>query len=292
MEVTPDCVHCLMKRVLFQSRLVDNGTEFESVAAGIEAFNKGFRKGRVSAHVATEVHRASYDAIGVADPYRELKLRSDKVAMEFLPEAERAVEESEDPLAEAVLMAVIGNIMDFGSGIAIDRPEEFRAQFQSLREQGIGFDDTECLREALEGGARNVLYLFDNCGEALFDTILIGQLRKLGARVVGVARGEPILNDVTLEDAERVGLDEKLDRLISTGQFAVGVDLDTAGDDLKEELAKADLIVSKGMANYEALSDADLNVPVVYILRSKCKPVADSLGVPLGINVVKYSGRR
>ena len=109
----------------------------------------------------------------------------------------------------------------------------------------------------------------------------------MGVKVTGVVRGEAILNDVTLEDAERIGLDKILDKLITTGTFAIGVDLSKAGEDLLSELSEVDLIISKGMANYESISDQKVNVPIVYILRTKCEPVAKSLGVPADINVVK-----
>ena len=58
-------------------------------------------------------------------------------------------------------------------------------------------------------------------------------------------------------------------------------------EDLKEEMGRAGVLIAKGMANYESLSDEDMGVPVAHVLRSKCKPVAESLGVPIGINVVK-----
>ena len=73
----------------------------------------------------------------------------------------------------------------------------------------------------------------------------------MGVRVAGVVRGQAILNDVTREDAERIGLDKILDRVVSTGVFAIGADLAKAGGDLKEELQRADMILAKGMANYE-----------------------------------------
>ncbi|NLL94257.1 MAG: DUF89 family protein [Thermoplasmatales archaeon] len=290
MDINAECAHCLLERVLFQARLAGNGREFESVAAAIGALRDGFRKGRVSAAVSTEVHKAAYAAMGVRDPYRDLKVRSDAVAGEFVSEAERAIAESDDPFYEAALMAVIGNVMDFGSGIAIDRPEEFRGEFEALRSQGIGSDDTGLFKEAVSGAGR-VLYFFDNCGESVFDRLLIDQIRSMGPKVVGVVRGEPILNDVTVEDAKRIGLLDSLDGLVTTGQFAIGADIAAAGDDLREELSKADLVVAKGMANYESFTGQDLGVPTVYLLRSKCAPVAESLGVPMAVNVVRYAAR-
>ena len=286
MKVTPDCVPCLMKRVLFQARLLDNGCESEAVAAALSTYAREYDPEKNSAAIATEVHRSAY-AVMKADPYYQMKLDADRIAGEFLDQVTEYVENSEDRFAAAIRVAVIGNIMDFGVGLAIERPEQFRDRFQSLLDQGIGADDTEKLRSKLKE-SKSILYFFDNCGESQFDKLLIKEIQRMGIRVVGVVRGEAILNDVTKEDAERIGLDRILDRVVSTGVFAIGADLSKAGGDLKEELQKADLIIAKGMANYESLSDQDAGIPKVFILRTKCEPVARSLGVSPDINVVRY----
>ena len=287
MRVTPDCVPCLMKRVLFQARLLNNGCESEAVAAALSTYAKEYDPDKNSAAIATEVHRSAY-AVMKADPYYQMKLDADRIAGEFLDQVTQYVNDSDDSFAAAIRVAVIGNIMDFGVGLAIERPEQFRDRFQSLLDQGIGADDTEKLRAKLKQ-SKSILYFFDNCGESQFDKLLIKEIQKMGVRVVGVVRGQAILNDVTKEDAERIGLDKILDRVVSTGVFAIGADLSKAGGDLKEELGRADLILAKGMANYESLSDQDAGIPKVFILRTKCEPVAKSLGVPADINVVRYT---
>lgn len=285
MKLTPDCVPCLMKRVLFQARLLENGCESEAVGAALRAYAKEYAVGRNSAEVATEVHRSAYEVMG-ADPYIKIKLDADRIAEEYLDQVMGYVDSAEDRFSAAVRVAVIGNIMDFG--VSLSSPEEFRAVFKKLLDQGIGSDDTARMKELLTD-SKFVLYFFDNCGESQFDKLLIREIQRMGVRVVGVVRGERILNDVTMEDAERIGLDKILDRTVSTGTFAVGAVLSKAKDDLKEELDRADMMICKGMANYESLSDQDAGMPKVFILRTKCGPVARSLGVPENINVVRVA---
>ncbi|TQS78463.1 MAG: hypothetical protein A3204_00675 [Candidatus Methanarcanum hacksteinii] len=274
-----------MKRVLFQARLLENGCESEAVGAALRAYAKEYAVGRNSAEVATEVHRSAYEVMG-ADPYIKIKLDADRIAEEYLDQVMGYVDSAEDRFSAAVRVAVIGNIMDFG--VSLSSPEEFRAVFKKLLDQGIGSDDTARMKELLTD-SKSVLYFFDNCGESQFDKLLIREIQRMGVRVVGVVRGERILNDVTMEDAERIGLDKILDRTVSTGTFAVGAVLSKAKDDLKEELDRADMMICKGMANYESLSDQDAGMPKVFILRTKCGPVARSLGVPENINVVRVA---
>ena len=285
MKIAPDCVPCLMKRILFQARLLGNGCEEEAVRAALQAYAREYRPGRNSAEVATEVHRAAY-AVMKADPYLKMKIESDKIASQYLDEVTDYVESSVDPFSAAVRVAVIGNIMDFGTPFAIDGPDQFGSRFSEMLAQGIGSDDTTRFKELL-AHSKNVLYFFDNCGESVFDKLLIRQIKMMGVRVVGVVRGEAILNDVTHEDAVRIGLDRELDRIVTTGGFMIGTALAKAGGDLKEELSKTDLIIAKGMANYESLSDQNAGIPKVHILRTKCSAVARSLGVPEDINVVR-----
>ncbi len=291
MRIHTDCAPCLMKRILFQSRLNEGSDEKRSVEDSLKVLAREFDYGRKSVDIATEVHRASYAVLG-KDPYHDLKVRADEIAGRFMDLAQRYVDGSEDKLRACLMVSVIGNIMDFGSTGGIDGPEEFEPIFQRLMDQGLGLDDSDRIAEVLDRPG-TIVFMFDNCGETQLDKILIRYLRSHGKRVVGVVRGEPILNDVTAEDAVRSGLDKELDRMLTTGTFYVGIDWDNVPADLMEEIEGCDLIIAKGMGNFESLSDEDLPVPVVHVMRTKCKPVADSVGVPQDLNVVYcrvYSG--
>ena len=286
MRFTADCAPCLMRRVLFQSRLDGRGLEFDAVKASVDVLSERMRDDIPSVGIATEVHRRAYAAIGSDDPYRDIKVRADEVAEGYVDMLDRAVLGSDDPLRAAITAAVVGNIMDFGAGSAISDPDEFMGVFDGMMAQGLGCDDTDLLRAKLDE-VPGVVYMFDNCGESQLDKVLIRQLRRMGKRVVGVVRGAPILNDVTEEDARRIGLDCELDRMLTTGKFYIGIDWDDYPAELEEEIRGCGLIIAKGMANYEATSDRRLPVPIVHILRTKCRPVASSLGVPENINVVR-----
>lgn len=286
MKFTADCGPCLMRRVLFQSRLAGTGLEFEAVKAAAGVLSERMDPGTDSVRVATEVHRAAYAAVRSEDPYAEIKARADEAAAPVARELEAIVSASDDPFRAAVMGAVAGNIMDFGVGSAIDDPSAFASVYEGIVAQGLGVDDVAELEAAVRGSP-GVVYMFDNCGESMLDAVLIGVIRRMGKRVVGVARGAPILNDVTAEDAARSGLDSKLDRLLTTGKFFVGIDWDDVPPELSEEISACGLVIAKGMANYEATSGRDPPVPLAHILRTKCGPVASSLGVPQNVNVVK-----
>jgi uncharacterized protein with ATP-grasp and redox domains len=287
MDIRPECVPCLLNRVLFQARLAGNGSEFRALSAALSAYAEEFAEGRNSAEVATGIHRKAYAAMGVKDPYTELKVRADEVAGSLLEKAAEFVDRSEDPLRAALTVSLAGNIMDFGQSSSLDDPDKFAELFEGLLAQGIGSDDTDLLRETLARPGE-ILFIFDNCGESQLDKILIRELKKTGKKVIGVVRGVPILNDVTMEDAIRIGLDAELDGIIGTGAFAIGIPLDVP-DEICDAISNSCLVLAKGMANYESLGDRDIGVPVAFVLRAKCVPVADSLHVKTGTNVVRLS---
>jgi len=275
-----------MERVFFQSRLAGNGREAESMTAALKKCAEVISKEPNSARMAAIVHRSSYDALGVSDPYYDLKVRADETAGRYAERVRDFIDGSDNGFRAAVKVAILGNIMDFGAGIAIDSPEEFDGIFESLLKMDLTVDDTERMKERMRSGG-SVVYFFDNCGETVFDIQLIQRIKSMGNRVVGVVRGEPILNDATPDDAARIGLDKQLDRILTTGAFAIGVDMRKIGEELREEMENACLIIAKGMANFESLGEENLGVPVAYLMKAKCIPVASEMGVEVGSNVAK-----
>jgi len=285
MKVHPECAQCLLRRILYETELggASMDQQYAAMKLAIDALQKDFSPDICSAEIATGVHRGVYDLLG-KDPYADAKAKSNEIALQLLPKARRMVEESDDPFRTAVLCSIIGNVLDFGIRNDFQNADVLLERFDSLCEEGLGHDDTPEIKELARGS--HIAYLTDNCGEIVFDRILVRELRKYAERITLLVRGSPILSDATREDVAYVGLDQEVDEVLDTGMFAVGIDLDRASPQLREVLYSADLIISKGMGNYEALSESDLR-PIAYLLRTKCEPVARDIGVPKGTNVVK-----
>jgi uncharacterized protein with ATP-grasp and redox domains len=167
----------------------------------------------------------------------------------------------------------------------MEAPEELLQRFNSILEEGLGRDDTKEMKSILERGGE--VFLFgDNCGEIIFDKILIKELKEYDIHLTYVARGEPILTDATIDDVREFGIDKMVDEVATTNAFAVGVPIDKLDPNLRERMGHATLLVSKGMANWESFSEHDFK-PIAHLLRTKCKPVADSIGEKQDINVAK-----
>jgi len=290
MEMDPQCVPCLIRRVLFEAEEAGGGKSVEAVCNASRTLGKLFGPGVCSATVATQVHRETYELLGTDDPYARLKRKSNEVALSIYPEAERLVQRSKDPLREAFLCAVVGNVLDFGISTGYDEPTKLRAEFKHLIAEGIGHDDTDKIRRALKR-SRRVVYLADNCGEIVLDRLALGELSKFEAHLTLAVKEEPILTDATRKDIRGLGIERLVDAVVEAPGFAVGVDLDSLHGPFGRLLRDADLVIAKGMANFESLSETDI-APVAYMLRTKCEPVSRSMGLPKDINAVKLFTRR
>ena len=140
-------------------------------------------------------------------------------------------------------------------------------------------DDSEKFMVKLKD-ANKVLYLGDNAGEVFFDLPFIKFLRQL-VPVVYVVKGAAVQNDVTMEDVRQSGLENDIGDMITTGTATPGVDFALASAEFKHEFANADLVFAKGMGYYESLSELPAEGRILHCLKAKCRPVADSIGVPL-----------
>lgn len=281
-----ECIPCLLRRVRYEAMLVDTGRTVEALLAAAREIGESC-PGQVSAEIATRAHRAAYLALGTSDPYAEVKRSSNLVALSLLPRARELYNKASpgDRLRTAALLSIVGNVLDLGIDGGLSDPQMMEQAFDRLVAEGLGRDDSDLLEPLLVHGTK-VVYLTDNCGEIVFDQILLEDLRGRGCQVTLVVKGEPILTDATRADVEELGLASKVDRVLDTGLMAVGVDLTTVPEGTKAAIEGADVVISKGMANFESLSDSPLR-PIAYLLRTKCHPVASTLGEAKDINVLK-----
>lgn len=289
MQMSPECIPCLIRRVLFEADEVDGDKGVEAVRNAAEMLGELFGENVCSATVATEVHRETYRILGTKDPYRALKKKSNEIGLELYPAAERFVKGSKDPLRAAFLCTVIGNVLDFGIGTGYDHPARLKKEFKNLISEGLGHDDTPRIRKLLKK-AHKVVYLGDNCGEIVLDRLALKELMKFDFDLTLAIKEEPILTDATRKDIAGLGMEKIVDHIIEAPGFAVGIDPDSLRGPFGKLLRNADLIIAKGMANFESLSETDI-MPVAYLLRTKCNPVASAMGLPKDINAVKLFER-
>lgn len=289
MNIQPECVPCLLKRVLFEVELStdDQKLRNKTIKKACTLLSELYNPNVCSAKIATKVHKFVYEIIGEKDPYKKLKIDSNTTAKKLIPRVKELINICEDPLRMSMLCSIVGNMMDFGIEGASSSPKKLFDIFEETVSDDFGYDDYDKVKDILKD-AKNVLLFTDNSGEIVFDKILCSEIKNFNPNIflTVVVKGKYILSDATMDDAIEIGLDKEADKLLTTGCFAVGIDFKKLPLDVLKLLDKADIIISKGMANYETFSDSKYK-PIVYLLRTKCSPIANSLGVSKNLNVIK-----
>jgi len=290
MKLSAECVPCLLKRAAYEVELCAPGKSREALRECAKIVSEEASDRISSAEFASLIHQCAYAAVGSDDPYSELKERSNDIAKKLLPEAERYVAKSTSPVRAAMRVSIVGNLLDFGIEGSIGSPEELKSEFKGLLGEGFGIDDSRAIENRIRK-AKEIVFLADNCGEIVFDQILLGEIKKIGGkRITLVIKGKPILTDATMKDIKGLDIEDLVDEILETEDVAVGLNLWTRGRNSKiiRKLRNADLIVSKGMANFEALSEHDWRA-IAYLLRVKCSTVARAIDARLNTNVIKLS---
>jgi uncharacterized protein with ATP-grasp and redox domains len=289
MKIQPECVPCLLKRIVFETiqSTNDDYLRFKTIKNACTLLAKLYDKDECSATIATKVHKNAYEILGDNDPYKKLKEKSNKVAKSLVPHIEELIDSSDDPLRITIICSIVGNIMDFGiEGVSND-PENLSEKFDEFFVEDLFYDDTDELKKILMK-SKKVLLFTDNSGEIVFDKILCREIKKFNNKIflTLVVKGEPIISDATLKDVEELNFKEVSDEILTTGSFAIGLDFNKITKKLKKAIEESDLIICKGMANYEAFSETNYK-PIAYLLRTKCTAISNSIGVPINKNVVK-----
>jgi uncharacterized protein with ATP-grasp and redox domains len=279
MKTYLDCIPCFFKQALFAARAaLDDEEKIKQVLDRIGDLVSEIPLHSSPPETGREVYRIVREVTGVNDPFASLKDESIRKALALYPSFKEVVETSGDPLETAVRLAVAGNIIDFGADPDFKLEQDIQEALR--REPAINHFDV--LKNKLKG-AREILYLADNAGETVFDKIFIEAMAK---PVVYAVRDRPVINDATVEDAIKSGLDE-VARIVSSGCDAPGVIPNRCTEEFLDLFQRADLIISKGQGNYETLSSEQR--PVFYLLKAKCPVIARDLGVKQGDTVIKYS---
>jgi uncharacterized protein with ATP-grasp and redox domains len=287
MKVGARCGYCLLHRG-YQQILRSTDIEAvrkEAIGTLLHLIADMYGDEAVPSIIGAERDRLVHKVTGCPDPYAELKTQANQAALEIFPtfEALVAAQPKGERLRKVALLACLGNIIEYDvPGHSADVDEVL----ENIEDEKFTIDDLDLFEELL-GPDVDLLYLTDNAGEIAFDRLVVRELRGLGCQVIVAVKGGPSLNDALMEDAEAVGMIGDADLVITTGTDAVGVNLSEVSQEFLEAYRSSDVILSKGMANWETLTEYEAPCPTLFLFRAKCEPVAAAVGVPLRENVAK-----
>jgi len=286
MKLMPQCVPCFFKQATIVANMlnIDDSTKIKLLKGVSKVLSEVIDENSSPAKVATPVHNFVREFLGVADPFAEVKKLSNDKMLSMYDSFKKIVADSKEPLKMAATFAIIGNLIDYSLFENVNL-ETIQEKLKGFKPEIFDFAE---FSNAVAKSER-VLYITDNAGEIVFDKLLIEELFKMKKKIIVVAKEKPILNDATVADVNYVGI-SKFGKVLGTGNSDVGTIYPSNNELLNKAFKTAQIIISKGQANFETLVDVD--GPIYYLFVVKCKAVADYLKVSEGAPILLKKVRK
>ncbi len=285
MKTYLDCIPCFLRQCLDSSRnITDDVNVHERIVREMLYHIAELDFNRPPPSVSQHIYRKLRNITGENDPYFAVKRKFNEAVMSILPDLRDMINGDEYPLIAAARTSIAANVIDMGVKSELNKDSVLRALRESCSAPFYG-NTTEFVKRV--NAAQNILYLADNAGEIAADRLLIEILGP--HRVTLAVRGKPVINDVTFDDAQYVGMHE-LVTIIDNGSDAPGTVLEDCSEDFRKHFYTADLIISKGQGNFETLNNVDRNIAFLFMV--KCSVIAKHVGLPEGTHVLIHSSEK
>ncbi|MBP3891736.1 MAG: DUF89 family protein [Solobacterium sp.] len=270
MKINELCIDCIWKG---QNRISDN-PEYLSKAKEILDTRKPEDTAPYLTYQCDQVYRKMFDSFV---SFKQIKQDSNDFVLALEESIVKQIEAQKDPLASSIAYARNGNFIDYASKASVDE-NEFLEVLQNAK---FSKEDEATYQEFEQAckKANSFLLIADNCGEIVLDKLFLRILKKRYPQLhlTVLVRGGDVLNDVTMEDALYIGLDE-VATIVPSGKNIAGTIEEMLSPEAKELLYTSDVIFAKGQGNYESLSDQ--NRDIFYSFLCKCDFFMEFFQVP------------
>ena len=275
MKVHKKCLPCIVNQAV---KFVDATSQSDDSAVLKKIFeyiSRADLEKTVTPELVGEIFAIVTREAGNPDPYKSTRDFYNNLLAEQSESLEKEIESASDPFYEAVKYAIIGNVIDFSPGYELtDRA--VKEYFVRFGNEALEIDHTASLKSNVIK-AKTIVYIGDNCGEIVLDKLLLKRIKALNpeAQIYFVTKGAPTLNDSVKEDAIALGIQEYA-TVIDHGDNCPGTVLHRTSKAFRKIFESADLVISRGQANYESLNEADGKI--YFLLMAKCSAIAQDVG--------------
>ena len=276
MKISSECYLCIFSQALkISKRMKLSEQKTSEILRGVGKILSKYNLNVTPPEIAKEVYEFISKISKVKDPYLNEKKEAINEALKFKKILQKRIEKSKNPLFDACRVAVSGNVIDLG----VNQEYDLQKEIKNIFELNFKYNDFDKFQSELNN-AKSIVYLADNAGENVFDEILIEVLKNYVDTIYYFVRGKPIINDVTKEDLAGLEI-EKLAKIIDTGVSTPGFNLKFANEISKKLFYEADMVISKGMGNFECLYN-ECKRSVFYLFKVKCEVVAREVKANIG----------
>ena len=287
MKTHVECLPCLLRQTLQVARIIHCSKDLQMhIVQEISLIIAGLNSTKSPPANAHIVYSKIAEITGCQDPYYEKKVMSNQQAMEIVPGLRQEIQGTDHEFLSAVRFAIAGNIIDYGAFATFD----IAAALKRARSARLAVDHFPQFSDAVSGLPKgsSVLYLTDNCGEIVYDSLLIEYLYRQGFDITIAVKDGPIINDALIEDAKTAGLGN-YGRIITNGGRFPGTELEECSPLFLDYFTTADLVIAKGQGNFESLSEVDRDI--FFLLTIKCAVAAQQMAALIGISSENLRGK-
>ncbi len=233
---------------------------------------------RTPPELGRELHFAIREILQDPDPYAGIKRQMNAITNSIKPLLRERIRKSPNPLETAIRYAIAGNVVDFSTFKSISEAEILKTVEEAVDQPIIGLDTVKFEAELRKPENKTLLYVCDNCGEIVWDSLLIEELSKF-VSVTAAVRGSAVVNDAILSDAEYAGL-PSLCRVVTTGSDVPGAPEAMVSEEFREIFMSSDLVIAKGQGNFATLQPAKRKI--LHLFMVKCPVISQLVQLPEG----------
>ena len=294
MKACLDCLPCLARNAIDLARKSAQGDaalEARIAAEGMRILGRAAEEGYAlppPCYARQLIDNALAMSGGaVPDPWAEEKKTSTELALKLMDRLDEIPGWDPNRFESCLRLAIAGNILDFSIYADLD----IAAAMETIATAFTKPVDTAAVAELKRrmDAAKSILWIFDNCGEAVFDRLLMEPYRE---KITLAVRGKPAFNDLTRAELAESGYPEGsvAGGVVSNDDGVPGVVDETCGEAFRAAFAAADLVVAKGQANFETMSERT-DKPIAFLFLAKCPVVCRAVGAePKTIQVLLRGG--
>ena len=282
-SLSPRCMSCMLDKFLdscpantpWRTRADYKRRVLRTVAEGSESLT--------APEIGHELRLILREMFGIERDFTQIKRHFNELVLSLEPQLTARMATSDDPLDLAIRCSLAGNFIDFGPTGDVDEAKLLQlvedSAHMELNEEAMADLKTRIAR------ARSIAFLTDNCGEVVLDKLLMREIARVNpeAQITAIVRGAETSNDATMVDARQIGL-EAVARVIHNGSDVAGTCPTRVNKQTRDALEHSDLVLSKGLANYETLSGRGENTYFLFLC--KCALYVEVFDVPLYTGMV------
>ena len=271
-----ECIHCVIDKFAGEYPDTISYSEKISYIKGVLRIIEEAKETESAPELVERINLLQKKMFGKSTDYSAIKKHFNSLILSMEEDIYNRIRLSDDPLLSSIRYAMTGNYIDFGAMDSVDEDELF-SLIDASGEISLDMTEAENLRKEL-GSASRIAILTDNCGEIVFDKLMIRTIKDLypSVEIDVIVRGYPVLNDATMEDADMTGISDYA-HVTDNGTGVAGTVIDQITNDARDIIDRADLVLSKGQGNFETLRYCGRNV--YYIFMCKCPMFAERFGV-------------